>query len=185
MGSGKLLKRAIEKYGIGFFRKEILYVFDNEEEMNLKERELVVVSKETYNLTEGGAGGFGYINKTRDHITHNRKIANKRNYKDKNWLMGQRHFMLGKSNLSKKGKLVYDWTGKTHKEETKNKISMANKGKCVGEYNSQYGTIWITNGQHNLKIKKEELTKMEFVGYRKGRTINGRRSTPMVEGVED
>ena len=31
-GSGKLLLRAIEKYGLENFRKEILYVFDNPKE---------------------------------------------------------------------------------------------------------------------------------------------------------
>ena len=62
LGSGKLLKQAIKKYGKESFRKEILFVFDNEEEMNNKERELVVLSESSYNLCEGGNGGFGYIN---------------------------------------------------------------------------------------------------------------------------
>lgn len=62
LGSGKLLKQAIEKYGKESFVKEILFVFDNEQEMNDKERELVVLSENSYNLCEGGNGGFGYIN---------------------------------------------------------------------------------------------------------------------------
>lgn len=62
MGSGKILKRAILKYGIANFTKEILNIFETEEEMNAKEKELVVISEETYNLCEGGKGGFGYIN---------------------------------------------------------------------------------------------------------------------------
>ena len=60
MGSGTLLKRAIEKYGIENFRKEILHVFSTEEEMNAKEKELVVICEQSYNLNEGGAGGFRY-----------------------------------------------------------------------------------------------------------------------------
>ena len=59
MGSGKLLKRAIKKYGVENFTKEILFVFDNEQNMNDKEKELVIISEETYNLCEGGKGGFG------------------------------------------------------------------------------------------------------------------------------
>lgn len=62
LGSGKLLKQAIKKYGKQSFRKEILFVFDNEDEMNNKERELVTLSESSYNLCEGGNGGFGYIN---------------------------------------------------------------------------------------------------------------------------
>ena len=65
MGSGKLLKQAIKKYGIEFFSKEILHVFKTEEEMNAKEKELVIISEQSYNLCEGGQGGFSFINKNK------------------------------------------------------------------------------------------------------------------------
>lgn len=62
MGSGKLIKSAIKKYGIENFTKEILHIFDNEQDMKNKEKEVVIVSERTYNMNEGGHGGFGYIN---------------------------------------------------------------------------------------------------------------------------
>lgn len=62
MGSGKNLKRAIKKYGIENFTKEILFIFDTEEEMNSKEKELVTeefcLREDTYNICEGGKGGW-------------------------------------------------------------------------------------------------------------------------------
>lgn len=64
MGSGKLIRKAIQKYGISSFRKEILFVFDNEDDMRNKERELVVLDEMSYNLCDGGKGGFGYINRS-------------------------------------------------------------------------------------------------------------------------
>jgi hypothetical protein len=66
MGSGKFIRRAIAKHGIKNFRKEILFQFDNEVNMNVKETELVTeefcLREDTYNLCVGGNGGFSYIN---------------------------------------------------------------------------------------------------------------------------
>lgn len=64
MGSGKLIKAAIAKYGKDNFEKEILFVFDNEDDMRHKEKELVVLTEMSYNLCDGGKGGFGYLNKS-------------------------------------------------------------------------------------------------------------------------
>lgn len=58
MGSGKLLIHAIEKYGIENFHKDILKMFDNREDAEACERELVneeyVNRKDTYNISIGG-----------------------------------------------------------------------------------------------------------------------------------
>ena len=67
LGSGKLISRAIEKYGRDSFLKEILFVFDNEEDMFAKERELVTESfvedEKTYNCKPGGEANWYYVNK--------------------------------------------------------------------------------------------------------------------------
>lgn len=60
---------AIQKYGKENFKKEILFVFESEEEMNKKEKELVVLSEDSYNLCEGGEGGPIFFGRTHSSVT--------------------------------------------------------------------------------------------------------------------
>ena len=78
VGSGKLLKRAIEKYGKDNFHTEILHICESEQQMNTLEKILVVPDKETnYNLCDGGKGGFGYINTNQEIIAKRDDRKNK------------------------------------------------------------------------------------------------------------
>ncbi len=60
IGSGAILKRSIKKYGRSNFIKEVLFQFDNPDDMYLKESEIVdkdfVARSDTYNVTKGGHG---------------------------------------------------------------------------------------------------------------------------------
>jgi len=56
-------------------------------------------------------------------------------------------------------------TGKTHSEESLQKMREAGKLR-IGSNNSQYGTIWITDGVLNKKIKKDSEIP---VGWRRGK----------------
>lgn len=99
MGSGTLLKRAQEKYGIEHFSKEILYVFDTIEEMHAKERELVneqfITDPHTYNILLGGLGDpkdfkeFDYY-KSGNH-TKNAAVARSKARKRNQELKAERH----------------------------------------------------------------------------------------------
>lgn len=66
MGSGKLIKRAIQKYGASNFKKEIINVFDTHYDAEFCEASLVtrdvVLSGISYNMHEGGKGGFAHLN---------------------------------------------------------------------------------------------------------------------------
>lgn len=179
MGSGKLVQRAIKKYGKENFIKDILFVFDSEQKVNAKEKELVtqeyINSKISYNLCPGGYGGFGYINENNlaDHISSGRKgglIINQK-MQDKNYRTSYIKKLSNKAKLNHKlGLYVYNsknlWrNGKKHTQKTKTQMSFSHKGSK----NSQFGTCWITNGSENKKIKKEELALYINQGYYKGR----------------
>lgn len=62
LGSGKILKQAIKKYGRNNFRKIVLEEVDTVEELNIKESLWIDVSDAltdpmSYNLVDGGTGG--------------------------------------------------------------------------------------------------------------------------------
>lgn len=190
MGSGKLLKKAIIKYGAENFAKEILHVFNTEEEMNAKEAELVTedfcVRDDNYNLCVGGHGGFGYINSNPEKFLTEKKLnilrENGRTEKHRKRASKQL-FDLTQSKEWHKDRVdkIYDrygsdgfasFKGKSHTKETKEKISETMKGLGCGSKNSQYNTMWITNGTDNRKIKKDIDLIPE--GWYKGRSNNKR-----------
>jgi len=67
MGSGTVIKHAIQKYSIENFKKDILEFFDTYEEALLAEKSIVtdkfLLREDVYNLRRGGFGGFDYINR--------------------------------------------------------------------------------------------------------------------------
>ena len=68
IGSGIALKKAIQKYGKEYFKKEILYIFDNELQMNETEKKIVncnlIKNEGTYNIALGGNGGCIVLTET-------------------------------------------------------------------------------------------------------------------------
>ncbi len=162
MGSGKLVKRAIEKYGIENFKKEILFDFETEEEMNLKEKEIVneefLSRDDVYNLMTGGVGdGFSFVN---THHLNNSKGQNRilweRFRNDKEFRQQHRR---KKSLIAKKffeehpdqkeiliKRISRFWNGsfrgKHHSDESKRKIGEANSFNQRGSKNSNYGKHW-------------------------------------------
>jgi hypothetical protein len=190
MGSGKILRRAQEKYGVENFEKQILHVFETEEEMNLKEKELVTeefcLLESTYNLCEGGKGGFGYINssgirngfesrtddsKTRTAIL--KSSARGRQTQKKLWLeRGEWYDKNAKMRSDSVRKFIEEnghwWAGKTHTKESKQKIGLTNSILQSGSKNSQFGSMWITNGTENKKIKSIDIIPD---GWHKGRVV--------------
>lgn len=67
LGSGKAILAAIKKYGPKNFTKEVLFIFETEQEMNDKEKEIVtadfIATEYNYNKGIGGEGGAHFKGK--------------------------------------------------------------------------------------------------------------------------
>ena len=135
MGSGKLLKAAIKKYGRENFKKEILESFDNEESMILKEQELVttefVLNENNYNIMPGGR--FGSLER------------NNLSFKNK------------KHSLETIEKIRNSVIGKKHTDATRKKLSENNFSKTdpvrQKEHAKQAGS-YSKSVEHKLKISE-------------------------------
>lgn len=180
LGSGKLLKSAIQKYGIENFVKEILFIFDTELEMNEKETELVnetFVKEDTnYNLCQGGHGGFGYLNNVfwvgEKLQERRRKVAEKLKGNENCAQGGKKTGSKNMTDAHKAGKIKQpNHTGRKRSADTRKNISNSMKGKGIGESNSQFGTIWITNGIESKKIPKQDVIPLGWSRGRKKTTI--------------
>lgn len=101
MGSGKLLKAAMKKYGKEYFIKEILEIFDNEDEMVRREQELVTLefisNDNNYNIMPGGKfGSFERNNLTFKGNKHSPETIEK----IRNSSIGRRHSVETKIKMS-------------------------------------------------------------------------------------
>lgn len=124
-GSGVHLKRAIKKYGKENFTKEVLFVFDTEEEMNAKEKELVTedfaLLKSNYNKGPGGEGGPHFKGRK-----HSEETIQKIKLKRKDQVVtNETRRKISESNLRRQRNGTLGMTGKTHSAETKKKIGLA------------------------------------------------------------
>lgn len=177
LGSGKLLIHSIKKYGVENHKREILEYLDTRDKLAEKEKQIVsieLISEELcLNLMVGGEGGFISDEQQKHRATCAGNAFAKRLKEDKD--LFKRHCKRASDILKKahlEGKIPYDnFKGRKHTEETKKKMSESNKGKGLGDKNSQYGTCWITKEGVNKKIKKELLESFIEQGWKKGRKI--------------
>lgn len=183
VGSGKLLKRAIAKYGPDSFKTEIIELCTTEAHMNIAEKIYVVTDSEvSYNLCPGGRGGFGYINDNPNLFLTAKRLEAlnpgsiyKKNLRtiDK-WKASIRERSTNPIYVEKRNSGIRNYyrTNVGHfkdKRHTEESLCKMRKPKNIGECNSQFGTCWISNGADTLKIKKEDVDVWLKRGYHLGR----------------
>jgi hypothetical protein len=138
-GSGKLILKAIQKYGIENFTCFPLAWAWSKEELNQLEIDYIAHYKPEYNLTKGGDGTGGYIFTDEDKIKISKSLKG-----EKNGMYGKKHTPESIEKMSKKHK------GNIFSEEHKRKISESKKGEKHHNF-----------GKHLTKEYKRKISEYE------------------------
>lgn len=159
MGSGKVIKAAIKKYGVENFTKTILETFDDKESMYAREREVVddafLAREDTYNLRCGGIGGFDHVNDgSEEHRARCRKAALKRLEEQGNPWSGRK--TPGNFAINEYQREVASLAA-CAPESIEKKVKTFEKIKHQqGQRNSQAGTKWcVLENAENLDDRKK------------------------------
>lgn len=166
LGSGTLLKRAVNKYGEINFKREILHILNTREEMASKEAEIVneefIARTDTYNLALGGfGGGYPCSQETKDKLS----AIN----------MGNKHTIEAKDKISKahtgrivtketRDKLSKANTGKKHTQETKDKISKISSSRSDITRQKMADAKLGTDRTQETKDKISQTLKGQYTG---------------------
>lgn len=171
MGGGQTLKKAIQKYGIDNFSKDILFEFDNFEDMNQCEINIVtqdfINRKDNYNNKTGGSGKMNGIpsEETRIRLSiaaqHKPPCTQETRDKISKIVTGRRHTDESKAKLSKAH------TGKFVSEETRKKIGLASKGRFVSEETKMKLSIIRSNQSEETRKKISETAKIRYTDERR------------------
>jgi group I intron endonuclease len=171
-GSGDLIKKAIKKYGLSNFKKEILCLCETQKDLNEMEQKFILEYNSTnksigYNICVGGTNGT-MLNRKHSEETK-KQMSDVRN--------GIKFTNKHKENLSKahKGKVISKETKKkmSHSQklvkrkpmsdETKEKISNAKKGVKLSEETKKKMSEshkGKNNHFYGKKHSKESITKI-------------------------
>ena len=159
MGSGKILIRALKKYGLQNFKKEWLMFCEDTDELNYMERVYVdqtwVDRCDTYNLKLGGKVCCGF-----HHTEETKRKLSEANKGHTPWNKGVTGFFVGEKN---------GMYGKHPSEETRRKIGEANKGNkyFLGKHPSEETRRKISEAQKGrisprkgVKLSDEQRKKL-------------------------
>lgn len=135
-GSGKILQKAIEKYGIENFKNEILYEANSTEELNIYEKKYIMEYREKfgknnlYNIANGGDGGDTFSGKSdkekEDFVKRmteiNKERCSSKDFKEKLSKATSKRYKSIKEREKQSEKIKRAWSNKDLIEKQKERI---------------------------------------------------------------
>lgn len=166
-GSGKILGRAIKKYGIENFINEIIDTADTEEELNEKEKHYIeyyksLYDKNCYNIANGGDGGDVFKYQTpeskqqfRDKMTIiNKKRCNTEGFKRKISKATSKRYSDEKERKLHAEKVKEAWSDKKLRE---NQSKILKGYYSVHEHDCSFNYIPCVFELNGIKIQFESI----------------------------
>ena len=164
LGSGKILKKSIEKYGRMSFIKEILKEFESIEEAYLYEKIMIsefnaVISDDYYNISEGGRGGWSHINVSGESNPMYGKSAKDITLKKYGEEIGLEIYNKSREEAGKKTSLAL--LGKSKSDSHKKSLSLAKKDfwKSLSEEERTSRRLQMSKDMLNANIIRSEEYK--------------------------
>lgn len=155
MGSGKALRRAINRYGIENFEKQVLESFHSKEDAYNREKDLVKTVRDdklSYNLKKGGQGGWDFINDNGFHLGDNNIMRKSAEMREKLSMKGKERF---KNDLEYRKKILKNI------EKATEASAAANRGRKRPEHShklKQYYKDGIM--ENNLPLRTNSTFKL-------------------------
>jgi len=187
LGSGKVLKRAINKYGIENFTKEILESCDSKSELD--EREIYWIDKLSattigYNIALGGGGGDTYSNMS-----------------DEDKKVNRRKKSINAMNSDFNTKTTYEWWVDKYGTEEADRLLMEKnekqaivmKERAIAKFNrldQDYGELvlksWETKTIDEIHVEFSGILSKKFIRKMlKSRGVNTRSRIGMNAGTSN
>lgn len=178
LGSGSAFRKAVDKYGSENFKKEVLFIFDNEQDMLSKEKELVteevVKDQNCYNQI-GGGNCYPPPDRVFDPEIRLQNLKKGRETQALLKLTGSYADNINEKRSNTLKRFFSDrdsnFKGWQHSDRSKSAIGKKSSVHQSGRGNSQYGTCWITKDGINRKTKVEDLQSFLDMGWVKGRKL--------------
>ena len=173
LGSGKIIRYSIKKYGKENHSMEILEFFKDRE--HLLDGESKIVNEDLLkdplciNLQLGGNNGWGIINGNSEIQKEKSKKGNEKIKwllkNDEKWVTEYKLKISLAVKESLKNKNT--WSGRKHSETTLTKMKESHKGK----HSHNRDKRWISNGIEVKRISSYELPRYLEMGWNIGRKI--------------
>lgn len=190
LGSGKLIRRAIKKYGSNNFTREIIHEAKTKEELDSLEKYYINLynateSEDFYNIHEGGSGGNTIKGFSKEELYRFRERMSEVTKGTRNGMYGRKHSMVTKDKIrlkrlnnsssyttkqfrEKMSKITRGSNNgmynRNHSEESRKLMSVSQSGKWSGEKNPMFGKTGekAINGKKVYMLDDKEKVVKEF-----------------------